>query len=111
MPRIHRTAAYSFQPTANTSMYIRYSEWTDNSLTSDEKLEQLFRLFSFLLTKTSGDVDEALDWMSRLDEQYNILGDMTMEQFIDELKKAGLIRDGEEGGVDTFDLTAKGAQR
>jgi uncharacterized protein with von Willebrand factor type A (vWA) domain len=91
-------------------MIIRYSEWTDDSLTSQERLEQLFRLFSYLLTKTSGDVDEALDWMSRLDEQYNILGEMTMEQFIDELKKAGLIQEDDSGGSD-FQLTPRGAQR
>jgi uncharacterized protein with von Willebrand factor type A (vWA) domain len=92
-------------------MIIRYSEWTSDELTSQERLEQLFRLFSYLLTKTSGDVDEALDWMSRLDEQYNILGDMTMEQFINELKRAGLIREGEEQDASIYDLTAKGAQR
>src|SRR5436853_5085867 len=91
-------------------MLLRYSEWTDTSLTSQERLEQLFRLFSFLLTKTSGDVDEALDWMSRLDEQYNVLGNMSMEQFIEELKKAGLIREDESGQSD-FELTARGAQR
>ena len=50
-------------------MIIRYSEWNNNELTGEERLQQLFRLFSYLLTKTSGDVDEALDWMSRLDEQ------------------------------------------
>jgi uncharacterized protein with von Willebrand factor type A (vWA) domain len=90
-------------------MIIRYSQWDDDSLSSDDRLEQLFRLFSYLLTKTSGDVDEALDWMSRIDEQYGILGDMTMQQFIDELKRAGLIREDDQTGQ--IDLTAKGAQR
>ncbi len=90
-------------------MIIRYSQWDDSSLSRDERLEQLIRLFSYLLTKTSGDVDEALDWLSRIDEQYGVLGDMTMQQFIDELKKAGLIREEEQGGP--LDLTAKGAQR
>ena len=91
-------------------MISRYSEWTDDSMSDDERLEQLFQLFSFLLTKTSGDVDEALEWMSRLDEQYSVLGDMTMEEFIDRLKAAGLIRDSESNSSE-FDLTRKGAQR
>jgi Ca-activated chloride channel homolog len=91
-------------------MIIRYSEWTDDSMSDEERIEQLLQLFSFLLTKTSGDVDEALDWMSRLDEQYNVLGDMTMEEFIDRLKKAGLIRESDDN-TSEFDLTQKGAQR
>lgn len=91
-------------------MIIRYSQWTDDSQTSEERLEQLFQLFSYLLVKTSGDVDEALDWLSRVDEQYNVLGDMTMQQFIDKLKEAGLIRENTSGNSD-LDLTLKGAQR
>jgi uncharacterized protein with von Willebrand factor type A (vWA) domain len=91
-------------------MFIRYSEWNDDAMSRQERLEQLFRLFSYLLTKTSGDVDEALDWMSRLDEQYQVLGDMTMEEFIDELRRAGLIQDG-DGTINNFDLTPRGAQR
>ena len=91
-------------------MIIRYSEWNDDSMSDNERLEQLFQLFSFLLTKTSGDVDEALDWMSRLDEQYSVLGNMTMEEFIDQLKAAGLIRDSDTPSNE-FDLTSKGAQR
>jgi len=91
-------------------MIIRYSEWTGDGMSRQERLEQLFQLFSYLLTKTSGDVDEALDWISRLDEQYSILGDMSMEQFIDELKKAGLIRENESGG-NGLELTLRGAQR
>jgi uncharacterized protein with von Willebrand factor type A (vWA) domain len=89
-------------------MIIRYSQWTDESLTSQDRLEQLFQLFSYLLIKTSGDVDEALDWLSRVDEQYNVLGNMTMQEFIDRLKEAGLIRDDTSAGLD---LTSKGAQR
>ncbi|MBS1913104.1 MAG: VWA domain-containing protein [Bacteroidetes bacterium] len=92
-------------------MTIRYSEWTGDAMSREERLQQLFRLFSYLLTKTSGDVDEALKWLSRIDEQYGILGDMTMQQFIDELKRAGLIREAGDTEENSFDLTARGAQR
>ncbi|HVZ38430.1 MAG TPA: VWA domain-containing protein [Candidatus Kapabacteria bacterium] len=92
-------------------MTIRYSEWAGDAMSREERLQQLFRLFSYLLTKTSGDVDEALEWLSRIDEQYGILGDMTMQQFIDELKRAGLIREAGDNEENSFDLTARGAQR
>ncbi len=92
-------------------MLLRYSEWNNEEVSHEERLQELFRLFSFILVKTSGDVDEALDWVSRLDEQYNVLGDMTMEQFIEELKRAGLIQENPDGGGNDFDLTRRGAQR
>lgn len=92
-------------------MLLRYSEWNNDEVSREERLQELFRLFSFILVKTSGDVDEALDWMSRLDEQYNVLGDMTMEEFIDELKRAGLIQENPDGSGNDFDLTRRGAQR
>ncbi len=91
-------------------MIIRYHEWTDDALSREGRLEQLTRLFSYLLTKTSGDVDEALDWMSRLDERYGILGDMTMQEFIDQLKSAGLIRENRDGDGG-MSLTPRGTQR
>lgn len=90
-------------------MIIRYSEWHDDDLSREDRLEQLFRLFSYLLTKNSGDVDEALEWMNNIDDQYGILGEMTMQQFIEELKRAGLIREDDRNG--SLGLTAKGAQK
>ncbi|MBX7216702.1 MAG: VWA domain-containing protein [Candidatus Kapabacteria bacterium] len=90
-------------------MLIRYSQWFAQQEEHEDRLEQLLRLFSYLLMQTGGDVDEALNWMSQLDEQYGILGKMTMQEFIDHLKEQGLIREGE--GNNDFDLTARGAQR
>ena len=58
-------------------MKIRYSKWTDLSLTDEQRLEKLFSLFSYILIQTNGDVNEALDWMGQLDEQYQIF-DKTM---------------------------------
>ncbi|MCC7437809.1 MAG: VWA domain-containing protein [Armatimonadetes bacterium] len=90
-------------------MLIRYSQWIPQQEENDDRQEQLLRLFSYLLMQTGGDVDEALNWMSQLDERYGILGKMTMQEFIDRLKEQGLIRDGEESN--DFDLTARGGQR
>ena len=91
-------------------MQIRYSQWIEGALSAQQRLEKLFQLFSYLLMKTSGDVDEALNWMSYLDEQHNVLGDMTMEDFIEKLKEAGLIRE-DETGTSGHELTMKGAQK
>ena len=94
-------------------MRIRYHERDDTALSREERLEKLLKLFTYLLMKTSGDVDEALDWIEYLDERQGILGEVTMQELIDELKKQGLIRErereaGESGG---YDLTGKGGRK
>ena len=50
--------------------------------------EKLFDIFSELITHTSGDVDEALDWLNILDKEYSLTSDeYTMDDFIEDLKK------------------------
>ncbi|HAJ81254.1 MAG TPA: hypothetical protein DCO64_02320, partial [Zunongwangia profunda] len=34
--------------------------------------EKLFEIFKELITHTSGDLDEALDWLRQLDEEYQL---------------------------------------
>jgi len=59
-----------------------------------------------LVTITSGDVSEALNWMNELDRQYNITGEeYGMGDFIDDLKEKGFIKENEDGSKIT--LTAK----
>ncbi len=74
-------------------MNTTYSQWIEGkSKREEDKLQELINLFQELLLRTSGDANEALQWMRYLDEQYNILGpDMTFDMFLDELKKQGLI--------------------
>lgn len=56
--------------------------------------ERLFDVFSELITHTSGDVDEALDWLNVLDKEYTLTtDDYTMEDFIEDLKKKGYLRE------------------
>lgn len=76
-------------------MRIEYSKWRPGkSQTEEDRLKQLFELFNQLLLQTSGDVQESLQWMQYLDEQYKVFGpDMTLDMFIDELKKRGLIEE------------------
>lgn len=56
--------------------------------------ETLFEIFKELITHTSGDFDEAMDWLKTLDERYKITNeDYTLDDFVEDLKKRGYIRD------------------
>ncbi len=72
--------------------------------------QQLQDLFMELLTYTAGDVDEAIDWMRELDEAYNLeeRTGMSIDEFLDELKKKGFIQDDQQGGGQK--MTAKSEQ-
>jgi len=72
----------------------------------DGSFEQLFKIFMQLVTITSGDVAEALNWMNEVDRQYNLTDDeYGMGDFIEELKERGYIKENQEENV--FVLTAK----
>ncbi len=56
--------------------------------------ERLFDIFSELITHTSGDVDEAIEWLKVLDKEYSLTTDSySMEDFIEDLKKKGYLRE------------------
>jgi uncharacterized protein with von Willebrand factor type A (vWA) domain len=56
--------------------------------------EKLFDVFSELITHTSGDVDEALDWLKIIDKEYHLTTkEYSMEDFIEDLKKKGFLRE------------------
>lgn len=56
--------------------------------------ERLFEIFSELIVHTSGDVDEALEWLNVLDKEYSLTNDKyTMDDFIEDLKKKGYLRE------------------
>lgn len=60
----------------------------------------MLEVFLELLTYTSGDVDEALDWMRQLDDEYNLSGDdYSVEEFENDLRNKGYIREPGENGV------------
>jgi Ca-activated chloride channel family protein len=71
--------------------------------------EKLFDVFSELITHTSGDVDEALDWLNILDKEYNLTTeDYTMDDFIEDLKKKGYLREEiQPDGQGQLSITAK----
>ncbi|MDG1171340.1 MAG: VWA domain-containing protein [Polaribacter sp.] len=60
--------------------------------------EKLFEIFKELITHTSGDFDEAIDWLRSLDKEYKLTDEYyTLEDFIEDLKKKGYIKEEIEG--------------
>ena len=56
--------------------------------------DRLFEIFQELITHTSGDFDEAIDWLKQLDKEYELTTDnYTIDDFIQELKDKGFIRE------------------
>src|SRR5690606_26940176 len=64
------------------------------------RFEQLLDLFMQLLTYTSGDAGEALNWLTQLDKQYQLTDDeYGMGDFIDDLKDKGYIDENRQNGA------------
>jgi len=77
-------------------------------MTDEQRLQSLASLFSYLLIQTSGDVEEAIEWLRQLAQEYGILDEnLTIEDLIDKLKEMGIIEEAKE----VLKLTTKGVQR
>ena len=67
--------------------------------------DRVFDVFKDLLTHTSGDIEEAFEWLEMLDKEYDIFTDeYTLEDFEKDLIKRGYIKkedDSEEGNTGT----------
>jgi len=69
--------------------------------------ERLLDIFTQLLTYTSGDVAEALDWMNQLDNEFGLTNDeYGMGDFINDLYENGYIKDN-PSRPGTMQITAK----
>ena len=55
--------------------------------------EKLFEIFKELITHTSGDFEEAIDWLRELDKEYELTNEnYTIDDFIEELKQRAFIQ-------------------
>jgi uncharacterized protein with von Willebrand factor type A (vWA) domain len=73
--------------------------FTTYSAPDQTPFEKLFEIFQELITHTSGDVDEALDWLRELDKEYDLTDeDYTIDHFIEDLKAKGYLREEIEQG-------------
>jgi uncharacterized protein with von Willebrand factor type A (vWA) domain len=85
---------------------IRFSEYIPQQ---GNTFENLLKLFLQLLTMTSGDVDEALNWLTQLDKKYGITNnEYGMGNFIQELKDKNYLEEEEPGSI--YNITAKTEQ-
>lgn len=84
----------------------RFTKYIPQLSGDKSNFEKLLKIFLELLLITSGNVNEALDWMNDIDRQYRITSDdYGMGDFIEDLKNQGYIREDERGI--TFIPTAK----
>lgn len=80
--------------------------------------EKLFEIFKELITHTSGDFDEAIDWLRELDKEYKLTNEnYSIEDFIEDLKNKGYIREeieidenGDGTGSGKLSITSKTEQ-
>jgi len=88
---------------------IRFSKFEKKEQTP---FERLFEIFKELITHTSGDFDEAIEWLRELDKEYNLTDEeYSIDDFIEDLKQKAYIqpklkRDG-DGQGNGFVLTPK----
>ena len=86
---------------------FRFSEFQDPG-ENQSTFEKLLKLFMELLVYTSGDVSEALNWLTQIDQRHNLTDDdYGMGDFIQDLRDKGYIKENEEGEVQ---LSAKSEQ-
>ena len=71
--------------------------------------DRLFPIFKELITHTSGDFDEAIAWLRELDKEYKLTdASYTIDDFIEDLKKKGYIREElKDDGTTGTGITAK----
>jgi uncharacterized protein with von Willebrand factor type A (vWA) domain len=85
----------------------RFSKYTPQGKTP---FDQLFDLFKQLLTYTSGDVGEALSWLTELDKEYKLTTpNYGIGDFINDLRDRGYLKE-EQPGSGTMSITAKTEQ-
>ena len=83
-----------------------FKEFEEKSISPFDKL---FGIFKELITHTSGDFYEAIEWLRELDKEYELTDEnYTIEDFIEDLKAKGYIREEiDENGGSGMGITAK----
>ena len=80
----------------------------DNIKGDEDPFERLLRLFKDLLVHTSGDVAEALSWLTELDKSYKLTDEnYGIADFIKDLTDKGYIKQQSRDGKLSFNPTSK----
>ncbi len=101
-------------PYKNKSGFV-FKEFKPSDL---DPFDKIFDIFSELITHTSGDFDEAIDWLRQLDVEYKLTTkEYTIDDFVEDLKKRNYIKEeipddskdkkGDSSDGSSFSLTAK----
>ena len=87
----------------------RFTEFIPEKNPEQSAFDNLLNVFLQLLVITSGDVNEALSWLTNLDREHGLTNpDYGIGDFIDDLKNKGYVDDKNEKGE--FRITAKSEQ-
>src|SRR5690606_2949525 len=84
----------------NFTLTMQGFNFTEYIPEKDERtpFEKLLPIFLELVTHTSGEVEEALEWMRELDKAHNITTEnYTIDDFIEDLFEKGYLRDAGDG--------------
>ncbi len=84
--------------------YTYYTKWFKEAENLKKDFDKLFDIFRNLLLQTNGDVNEAMHWLTMLNNRHHFTD--AMDKFIEKLKEEGLIS--EQDSV--YILTGKGNQ-
>ncbi len=88
----------------------RFTEFIPEKDQEKSAFDNLLNIFLQLMVITSGDVNEALSWLTNLDREHNLTNpEYGIGDFIDDLKNKGYITDQNEKGE--FKITAKSEQQ
>lgn len=77
---------------------------------SQSPFERLFEIFKELITHTSGDFDEAIEWLRELDKEYELTDEnYTIDDFIEDLLDKGYVKAEikPDGSEKSMGITAK----
>ncbi len=87
----------------------RFSKYTPPPEGQSTDFEKLLKIFMQLVLITSGNVAEALQWLTEVDKQYKLTNEnYGIGDFIEDLKRNGFISENSPNGE--FKLNAKGEQ-
>ncbi len=78
---------------------FQFSDFVPPEQNEGSNFDKLLNIFQQLLLLTSGDVEEAMSWMSQLDRQYGLTDDKYgIGNFFDDLKEKGYLTEKNEEG-------------
>jgi Ca-activated chloride channel homolog len=96
MPTTFRNSGFKFSPF---------------EMEDQDPFDRLFEIFMELTIHTSGDVEETLDWMDELDREYKLYtAKYGKDDFIEDLKKKGYLKDDADKKDGGLKITAKTEQ-